>query len=154
MGRCISIRVAGLFLGLQVVRKDNPSVRMQSFCLMSGNPVSCDTGETSAALSPFFSKWQGIAFGKCGPKNGSISRTQFWCRFLSWNRNWFRRRTLNRHLQKRFYLSSAAGIRRARMVGSVKSIHDFRKGDACIVAVARLVSLWRNTCNYNVFQGM
>ena len=28
-------------------------------------------------------------------------------------------------------------------------IHDLGQGDACIVAVARLVSLWRNTCNYN-----
>ena len=35
------------------------------------------------------------------------------------------------------------------MDGPVKSIHDFWQGDACIVAVARLVSLWRDTCNYN-----
>ena len=35
------------------------------------------------------------------------------------------------------------------MDGPVLSIHDFWQGDACIVAVARLVSLWQDTCNYN-----
>ena len=35
------------------------------------------------------------------------------------------------------------------MDGPVESIHDFWQGDACIVAVARLVSLWRDICNYN-----
>ena len=35
-------------------------------------------------------------------------------------------------------------------MGRLKSIHDFWQGDTCIVEGARLVSVWRDTCNYNV----
>ena len=34
-------------------------------------------------------------------------------------------------------------------MGRLKSMKTWQ-GDACIVAVARLVSLWRDTCSYNV----
>ena len=77
-----------------------------------------------------------------GPNFGAV--------FISWNRNWFRRADPESPPSKSaFYLSSAAGIRLACVDGPVNSIHDVGQGDACIVAVARLVSLWRDTCNYN-----
>ena len=78
-----------------------------------------------------------------GPNFGAV--------FISWNTNWFRRADPESPPSKSaFYLSSAAGIRLACVDGPVNSIHDVGQGDACIVAVARLVSLWRDTCNYNV----
>ena len=60
-------------------------------------------------------------------------------------------RTLNRPLQKaRFTLQALLEFdRRVWMDRLTVYIHDLGQGDACIVAVARLVSLWRNTCNYN-----
>jgi len=58
-------------------------------------------------------------------------------------------RTLNRPLQKaRFTFQALLEFDRGVWMGRLKSIHDFWQGDACIEG-ARLVSLWRDTCNYN-----
>ena len=61
-------------------------------------------------------------------------------------------RTLNRPLQKARFTFQALlefdGLV-CGWAGLFESIHDFWQGDACIVAVARLVSLWRDICNYN-----
>ena len=61
-------------------------------------------------------------------------------------------RTLNRPLQKaRFTFQALLEFdRRVWMDRLTVYIHDLGQVDACIVAVARLVSLWRDTCNYSI----
>ena len=58
-------------------------------------------------------------------------------------------RTLNRPLQKaRFTFQALLEFdgRVCGWAGLFESIHDFWQGDTCIVAVARLVSLWLDIC--------
>ena len=104
------------------------------------------------ALSPFFFE---VAGYNCGQM-----RTQKWFRLTDpilvpslylGTEIGSAGRTLNRPLQKaRFTLQALLEFdRRVWMDRLTVYIHDLGQGDACIVAVARLVSLWRNTCNYN-----
>ena len=110
------------------------------------------TGEASVALSPFF-EVAGYNFGHM--------RAQKWFRLTDpilvpslylGTETGSAGRTLNRPLQKvRFTFQALLEFdgRVCGWAGLFESIHDFWQGDACIVAVARLVSLWRDICNYN-----
>ena len=110
------------------------------------------TGEASVALSPFF-EVAGYNFGHM--------RAQEWFRLTDpilapslylGTETGSAGRTLNRPLQKaRFTFQALLEFdgRVCGWAGLFESIHDFWQGDACIVAVARLVSLWRDICNYN-----
>ena len=99
---------------------------------------------------------------KCGPKNGSLTGSGvgvvtdpilvpfFFCIFGTEIGS--AGRTLNRPLQKaRFTFQALLEFdRRVWMDRLTVYIHDLGQVDACIVAVARLVSLWRDTCNYSI----
>ena len=77
-----------------------------------------------------------------GPNLGAV--------FISWNRNRFRRADPESPPSKSAFTFQALLEFDGRVwMGRLKSIHDFWQGDACIVEGARLVSLWRDTCNYN-----
>ena len=59
-------------------------------------------------------------------------------------------RTLNRPLQKaRFIFQALLEFDGRVWMGRLNSIHEFWQGDACIVAVPCLVSLWGDSVNYN-----
>ena len=132
---------------------------------MSGNLFFCDkaklfpdnivfeglgTGEASVALSPFF-EVAGYNFGQM--------RAQKWFRLTDpilvpssylGTETGSAGRTLDRPLQKaHFTFQTLLELDGRVWMGRLKSTHDFWQGDACVVAVARRVSLWRDTCNYN-----
>ena len=134
----------------------NGSVRVRPFCFMSGNLFfsdkgklfldnkvlgGLDTGEASRFVTSFFE----VAGYNCGQM-----RAQKWFRLTDpilapslylGTEIGSAGRTLNRPLQKARFTFQAGGIRLACVDGPVNSVGQ---GDACIVAVARLVSLWRD----------
>ena len=119
----------------------------QSFCdkaklFLDNKSSGGDTGEASRFVTSFFE----VAGYNCGQM-----QAQKWFRLTDpilvpslhlGTEIGSAGRTLNRPLQKARFTFQAAGIRLACVDGPVNSVGQ---GDACIVAVARLVSLWRDT---------
>ena len=77
-----------------------------------------------------------------------FDRPNFGVVFMSWNRNWFRRVDLNRHLQKPRFTFQALQEFDWRVWMDQLTLY-MTSGKVMVALLQLPVSLWRDTCNYN-----